>query len=160
MSRGILDLLGRNIASDDAAALLAAYPFLKPEIQDAGVDDAMEAVKYLRSERDGLLIKVSEEGDVLTIFLMSEGKDGFSQFKGPLPGMLAFSATRREVVRTLGAPAVVHPPRKLGSFELGELMRFDMPAYSVHFQFRSGDAGIELVTAMLPHLVPGRSIEA
>ncbi|HET7403048.1 MAG TPA: hypothetical protein VFJ62_14735 [Usitatibacter sp.] len=155
----ILDLLGRNLASDDAAALLAAYPFLKPESEDAGMDDGVETVKYLRSERDGLLIKASEHGDVLAIFLMSEGKDGFSQFKGPLPGMLSFSATRREVVRTLGAPAEVHPPRRLGSFELGELMRFDMPAYSVHFQFRGGDAGIELVTAMVPHLVPGRSVE-
>ena len=141
----ILDLLGKNLASDDAAALLAAYPFLKPEAQDG-----METVYYLRSERDGLLIKVSEHGEVLTIFMMSEGKDGFSQFKGPLPGMLAFSSTRR-------APALVNAPLKVGSLELGELMRFDMPAFSVHFQFRTRDAGIELVTAMVPHLVPGRA---
>jgi hypothetical protein len=153
----ILDLLGKNLASDEAAALLAAYPFLKPETQALEAEDGMQPVHYLRSERDGLLIKASEHGDVLTIFLMGEGKDGFSQFTGPLPGMLTFSSTRREVVRTLGVPATVEAPRKVGSFDLGELIRFDMPTFSLHFQFRNGDAGIELVTAMLPHLVPGRA---
>ena len=39
----ILDLLGKNLASDDAAALLAAYPFLKPEAQD-GMETVYETV--------------------------------------------------------------------------------------------------------------------
>ena len=64
------------------------------------------------------------------------------------------------MLRALGAPAFIRPAGKLGSFEHGELMRFDKPHCSVHVQFRSRGAGIELVTAMVPHLVPGRSVHS
>ena len=150
----LLELLGKNMASPEAIDVLERYPALEPETHA----ELEEGLHYLRSESDGLLIKLSETGEVLTIFLMAEGKEGFSQFAGPLPAGLSFGSTRREVVMALGAPAFIRPPGKVGSFMLGELMRFDKPGYSIHVQFRSSGAGIELVTAVLAHLVPGRSV--
>src|SRR4051812_12710569 len=158
MTHEMLVILGKNVASPEAVAVLKRYPELEPETQDLAPEEGLAPVHYLRSEADGILIKISDEGEILTILLMSEGKDGFSQFAGPLPGQLGFSSTRADVLKALGAPAFIRPAGKLGSFEHGELMRFDKPGYSLHVQFRSRGAGIELFTMMVPQLVPGRSV--
>jgi len=153
----LLELLGKKVASPEGAALLARYPELEPDSDEDEPGLGGDSVHYLKSEGDGLLIKVSGEGTILTIFLMSEGKDGFSQFQGPLPGSLRFSSTRREVVQAFGAPAYIRPAGRIGSFQQGELLRFDRPEHSVHILFKGTGEGIELVTLMLPSLVPGRS---
>lgn len=154
----LLELLGKKVASPEGAALLARYPELEPDSDEDEPGVGGDTVHYLKSEADGLLIKVSGEGTILTIFLMSEGKDGFSQFQGPLPGELRFSSTRREVVQALGAPAHIRPPGRIGSFQQGELLRFDGAEHSIHVLFKGTGDGIELVTLMLPQLVPGRSV--
>ena len=153
----LLELLGKKVASPEGAVLLARYPSLEPDSDEDAAGIGGEPVHYLKSEDDGLLIKISAEGTVITIFFMSEGKDGFAQFEGPLPGNLRFTSSRREVVQALGAPAYIRPAGRIGSFQQGELLRFDRAEWSVHFQFKGTGAGIELVTAMLPQLVPGRS---
>jgi hypothetical protein len=152
----LLDLLGENVSSPEVAKVLAEYPGLKPELDDSAADEGIEPVRYLRSERDGLLIKLSAEGEVLTIFMMSEGKDGFSQFRGELPGNLAFSSRPADALKLFGAPGHSRPAGRVGSFRHGELLRFDWPGYSIHFQYRGDHGGIELVTAMVAQLVPGR----
>jgi len=155
MSR-LLELLGTNAASPGARELLARYPALRSEIEELGPDDGLEPVRYLRSEDDGLLIKCSHDGEVRAVFFMSEGKDGFAQFRGPLPGNLTFASTPGDAVSAFGSPAYRRPAGKIGPLEVGELLRFDWPNHSVHFQFRSGAEGIDLVTAMTARSVPGR----
>lgn len=146
------DLVGKHIAAPEVKARLADYPRLRPE---AG--EASETVSYLRSSADGLLIKVSAEGEILAIFMMSDGKDGFSEFRGELPGRLNFAAEPEDAIRALGPPALRRPEATYGEYRLGELLRFDRPEHSVHIQFRADHDGIDLVTAMTPHQVPGRS---
>jgi hypothetical protein len=154
----LFDLLGKDMADDEVKKTLALYPGLRPEIDEPEPGDDSPPLRYLRSERDGLLVKLSADGELLAVFLMSEGKDGFRQFRGPLPAQLTFDATAADVLRALGAPAYSRPPAKLGSLHVGELLRFDRPTHSVHFQFRSGQAGIDLVSAMAARAVPGRSV--
>lgn len=152
----LLDLLGRNIAEPDVAARLAAFPGLRPE-EGGAPDDPTKTVRYLRSPAEGLQLKLSEEGEILAIFMMSDGKEGFSEFRGELPGRLHFAAEPPDAIRALGPPALRQPPRSYGAYRLGELLRFDGPEHSVHIQFRADDDGIDLVTAMLARQVPGRS---
>lgn len=152
----LFQLLGKSATSPEAREILARYPRLRLETEDAGPGDE-DAVRYLRSEADGLLIKLSADGEVRAIFLMGEGKDGFAQFHGELPVGFGFHSTRREVLQALGAPAYSRAGGRFGNYEVGELMRFDWPAHSVHFQFRRDGRGIELVTAMTAAVVPGRS---
>jgi hypothetical protein len=154
----LLEILGSNVTSPEAARELALYPALRRERDDAAQDEETP-VQYLRSERDGLLIKLSDDGEILAIFMMGEGKDGFSQYRGALPGRLSFASTPADVLKSLGAPAFSQPPGKVGSFHYGDLLRYDRPAYSIHFQFRSDRRGIELITAMTAASVPGRSRE-
>lgn len=153
----LLPLLGRNIAEPEVAQRLADYPALKPEEGGAAPEDATKKVRYLRSLADGLLIKLSEEGEILAIFMMSGGKEGFSEFRGELPGRLNFAAEPEDAIRALGTPASRRGEATYGGHRLGELLRFDWPAYSVHVQFRADHDGIDLVTAMTARQVPGRS---
>jgi hypothetical protein len=153
----LLDLLGKNVASEEAQAVLAKYPALKSVIEDLGPGAGVEPAHYLRSERDGLLIKCNAEGEVRTIFLMSEGKDGFSQFVGDLPGGLTFESTPEEALDVFGDPGYRRSPGRIGQLEIGELLRFDLPDRSIHFQFRGDGNGVDLVTAMVAQSVPGRS---
>jgi len=158
MVDALLEILGKHVLSDDASRELARYPALRRDSREAGPDDAgVPPVQYLRSKADGLLVKLSDEGEILAVFLMSEGKDGFSQFRGGLPARLSFSSTPAEALKALGAPGYSKPAGKVGSFAHGELLRFDRPRYSVHFQFRSDRGGIELVSAMTARCVPGRT---
>ena len=150
----LIDILGKNVASPEAAKELARYPALRREVDEEDSPD----VRYLRSEKDGLQLKVSEDGEVLGIFLFTEGKEGFSQFAGELPAGLTFASTPGETLKALGAPGHSRPPGKVGSFAHGDLLRFDRPGYSVHFQFRSDRRGIELVTALVARVVPGRNV--
>jgi hypothetical protein len=152
------EILGRTATSPEATEVLGAYPNLKVHVEDLGPDE--EPVRYLSNEADGLRLKLSSDGTIRTIFLMSEGKEGFSQYRGELPGGLSFSSTRVEALKTFGAPAYFRASGKLGSFKVGELMRFDRPGHSVHFQFRPDGAGIEMVTLMVAEAVPGRSVSA
>ena len=152
----LLDLIGRNVTSPEAAKILSDFPKLRPEAGGGSPEDRLEAVSYLRSEADGLLVKLSAEGEVLAVFMLSEGKDGCSEFRGELPGRLNFSAEPEDAIKALGPPAVRQPPKRYGAHEVGELLRFDLPEYSIHFQFRPDHDGIDIVTAMAARAVPGR----
>jgi hypothetical protein len=152
----LLDLLGRNVTDPEAARRLADYPGLQPEAGGA-LSDNGEAVKYLRSARDGLLVKLSEDGEILALFMMSDGKDGFSEFRGELPGRLNFAAEPHDAIRALGPPALRRPEATYGGHRLGEFLRYDAPRHSIHIQFRADHDGIDLVTVMAARQVPGRS---
>lgn len=153
----LLDLLGKNVASPEVKRELARFASLRSEIQDLSPYEGAHAVHYLHGEKDGIRIKCSPEGDIGAIFLMSEGKEGFRQFCGELPGDLTFDSTPAEAIEAFGAPAYRRAAGRVGSYEQGELLRFDWPGYSVHLQFRGDGDGIDLVTVMVARSVPGRS---
>lgn len=153
----LLNLLGMNVGSPEAKHALARFPALRAETEDPGPAPGMEPVRYLRSEEDGLLVKCSTEGDIVAIFFMSEGHDGFEEFPGKLPGNLTFESTPADAMRAFGEPAYHRPARRMGGLAMGELLRFDWPGHSLHLQFRADGSGIQLATAMVAKSVPGRS---
>src|SRR5438045_3588847 len=117
----LLDLLGRNVAEPVVAKRLAAYPGLQPEHGGGVGNDATQAAWYLRSAADGLLIKLSADREILAIFMMSDGKEGFSEFRGELPGRLNFAAEPEDAIRVLGPPALRRAAASYGGHQLGEL---------------------------------------
>ena len=147
----LLDLLGKNVAEPEVAKRLAKeFPNLKVEVSDI-------SVKYLRSPADGVQFKISAPGDIVAIFMMSDGKDGFAEFRGELPARLNFAAEPEDAIRALGHPALRRPEATYGGHRLGPFLRFDLPTHSIHIQFRADHDGIDLVTAMTAREVPGRS---
>lgn len=153
----LLDLLGINVTSEEAKEILARYPGMHSEVEDLGPGSGIAPAHYLRSEADGVMIKCNAEGDVNAIFLMSDGKDGFEQFHGTLPGNLRFDSSPEDAIRAFGKPAYRREARRMGSLNVGELLRFDWPDRSLHFQFRGDGSGVDLVTVMTAKSVPGRT---
>jgi hypothetical protein len=152
----LIALLGQSLHSPLVKAWLAALPSTEPTTIDWS--DEGEIHRFLQSKAAGVEIKHSDEGDIDTIFLMSEGKDGFAQFRGDLGEGLVFSSSPEDVMRALGKPSF-RRPAGLGLLNLrhGEIMRYDYPEHSVAFQFREEGLGIEQVTLMTAATVPGRA---
>jgi hypothetical protein len=156
----LLDLLGKNVAEPEVAKRLAKdFPKLQIESSEGSPGARIQPVKYLRSPADGVQFKINAAGEIVAIFMMSDGKDGFSEFRGELPGRLNFAAEPREAIRVFGPPALRRPPASYGGHRLGEFLRFDLPTHSINIQFRADDDGIDLVTAMTAREVPGRSVK-
>ena len=153
----LIDLLGRNIAEPEVAARLKDYPGLRPEEGDGPEDGAAQSVRYMRSPADGLLMKLSEPGEILALFMLSDGKDGGAEFRGELPGRINFAAEPPDAIRALGPPAMRRQETRYGGHPVGEFLRWDLPTHSIHIQFRPDHDGIDLVTAMTATQVPGRS---
>ena len=152
----LIALLGQPLQSSPVKSWLAGLPSTESTTIDWS--DEGEIHRFLESKAAGVAIKHSDEGIVETIFLMSEGKEGFAQYRGGLGQGLAFSSSPDDVVRALGRPSL-HRPAGLGLFNQrhGEIMRYDYPEYSVAFQFRDEGQGIQQVTLMTAAVVPGGS---
>jgi hypothetical protein len=152
----LIELLGQPIQSSPVKSWLAGLPSTKPTTIDWS--DEGEIHRFLESKAAGVAIKHSDEGNIETIFLMSEGKDGFAQYRGELGQGLAFSSSAEDVMRALGKPSL-HRQAGLGLFNQrhGEIMRYDYPEHSVAFQFREECPGIQQVTLMTAATVPGRA---
>ena len=143
----VLALLGQSLESPPVRSWLGSLPQVKANILDWS--DEGEVHRYLESKAGGVAIKHSDEGKIEAIFLMSEGRDGFSQYRGDLGCGLTFLCSPDQLVRAFGEPSL-HRPAADGLFNqrTGEIMRFDYPEYSIHFQFRADEPGIELITLM------------
>jgi hypothetical protein len=152
----LVALLGQPLQSSSVKSWLAGLPSTESTTVDWS--DEGESHRFLESKTAGVAIKHSDEDTIETIFLMSEGKDGFSQYRGDLGHGLAFSSSQEDVIRAFGKPSL-HRQAGLGLFNqrTGEIMRFDYPGHSVHFQFRAEGQGIEQVTLMIASAVPGRT---
>ena len=118
----IVELLGRTFTEPEVAKRLTEYRGLKLEEGDASPDARIAPVKYLRSAAEGLLIKLSDEGVILAIFMMSGGKEDYSEFRGELPGKINFAAEPEDAIRALGPPASRRAAATYGGIALGEML--------------------------------------
>ena len=93
---------------------------------------------------------------ITSIFLHSEGDDGFREYAGELPGGLAFADPRIAVESKLGKAD------KSGGGTFSPLFKKKMPAwdrhdfssFSVHIEYGNGENSIRRVTLMTPDTVP------
>lgn len=143
----LIAVLGKHLVSAEAASLRNAYPRLAPEVLDLAPDEGMPKDHYLSSPADGISLKHTASGQVTTVFLMGEGKDGYAQFADALPEGLSFTHSPTEVRRALGTPSFERAAARR-PFAHGELLRFDRPGYVLHIQFRESGTGIDLLTLM------------
>ena len=137
----LVALLGKHVAGAEAHNILVAWPDLHPE-QDS----------YLSSEKGGLSIKHNPDGLVTDVFLMSGGKDGYTQFRGALLPGLSFSSSPNDVRAALGEPSCSGDPGVVaGILSYGAWMRYDYPTYSLHVEFRSDSgSGVNQITLISP----------
>jgi len=151
----LLDLLGKKVGSGEVSARLRAFKHLRSEPLYPEPDEEPRRM-YLTSKAEGIEIYRTTGGTITTIFLMSEGKDEYSEYRGDLGHGLSFRSTLDEVLRVHGRPAFSRPAGKSRWEDIaGASVRFDTPANCIHFQFRVDGNGIERVTLMSPASLQG-----
>lgn len=148
-------LLGKNINTPEAIVFARDFPSLKAYSLDLASDENVAPEHYLSSEFEGIQVRHSNTGTIEVAFLMSEGKDGFSQYRRVLGNGLSFTSNASDVVQVMGEPSVRKPTRVISLIgQVGETMRYDYPTHSVHFQFLISGKGIEQITLSLPSCTP------
>jgi hypothetical protein len=154
--RDLIDLLGLDVTSERVRETLSRFGSFAPEVLDLAPDEGMPKDFYLKSKPAGVCLKHEADGEITTIFLMSDGREGYSKFGGMVSAGLTFSSTAEEVRSVFGPPSFERAASTRKPLAHGRILRFDRPEHSIHFQFLPGDGGIELVTLMSPKAVPGR----
>jgi hypothetical protein len=153
----LVRIVGQYINSEAVRRTLSAYVPLVAEVLDLAPDEGVPKDLFLENVEAGICIKHRESGEVTTVFLFSQGRDGYAQYAGELGRGLDFSSTAEAARQALGAPSFYRAENSnaiLGAH--GEILRYDYPTYSLHLQFSVGGSGLELVTLMSPQVVPGR----
>lgn len=78
-----------------------------------------------------------------TVFLFSEGRDGFRQYGGNLVCDLTFSSSKEEVRKSLGPPNAF---RDTETPEDGGFDKYVYPTHTAHFCYKKSLWQIELLT--------------
>lgn len=150
-------LLGKNLESPGVRQLLQRCPSIERFSSNFALHENVPVQHYLSDKSKGLQIRLSQDNDIEVIFLMSEGKDGYRQCDFTLSKSLMFSSNASDVIEQLGRPDFYRPESidlLLGS--VGEIVRYDYPDKSLHFQLKTSGQGIELITLSIPSCTPGR----
>lgn len=118
---------------------------------------------YLNLKQAGVSLALDQEGRVETIFLHSQGHEGYAEYRAALPHGLSFDDDHQDVVARLGKPTWTGGGQHRVPFGfVADWIKYGFPNHSVHVQFvpegaRTPRAGrIELVTLMTPSADPHR----
>jgi len=90
-----------------------------------------------------------------SIFLHTDGDEGYRGYPRALPEGLSFSDSRQAVRVRLGKPSDSgggNVQRLVGRWPAWDL--YDKGAYVLHIRYAEGEESIELVTLMRPDVVP------
>jgi hypothetical protein len=146
--RDVLPLLGKTM--DEVAAL-----HWVPSEHDEYVGEDATTWSY---QSLGLELSFgNEDGRLQTIFIHSDGHEGFSGFVAPLPLGIAFANDPADIYALLGAPSVnggggtsqVIPGKRIPSWSI-----YRFGAYVLHVQYSPAKDHVELVTIMRPDIAP------
>jgi len=138
----IESLLGKSVNDDKV------HDFIKDSPDDVKMSSFPDLDAYYYTiKKQGVSLMFNGKDRLTTIFLYSEGVDGYKQFAGMIPHGLRFADTRSDVTKKLGLPA-----RSGGGVDslLGKIPIWDkyhFSVYSLHVSYRPTGT-IDLITLM------------
>jgi hypothetical protein len=144
-------LIGQDVNCESVQATIRWLGPFHSSIQDLAPDENMRPDHYLTNKAGGIQLRHAPSGTIEVIFLYGAGRDGFSEYRGPLEGGITFASTAKDIVAALGTPQFHKPERNrplLG--KVGETVRYDLASHSIGFQMALGGQGVSLVTISAP----------
>lgn len=140
-------LIGSNVASQTAQSLLRPFANLEPSVFDLAGDENLPPEYFLSNRSAGIQIRHSKDGNIDVVFLFSEGKDDFEEYKGSLCEGVTFASAPNDIRKVFGEPQWSRPPRTIpGLGAVGETWRYELSECNLHFQFRENGFGIDQIT--------------
>jgi hypothetical protein len=117
------------------------------QLFDGAKPEIMGESPYLNAKTAGISFALEKDGSVRTVFLYSQGFEGFAQYLGSLPAGLTFSSSRVDARAAMGSPVMSGEPGGIGLMAIEYAFdRFEHDNRYVHFQYTKGDDAILLVT--------------
>lgn len=105
----------------------------------------------------GVELGLTDDGRVSFVCFFSKGRNGYKRYQGVLPGGLVIGDDRAAVHARLGPPSRSGTPQMLPVLGLTRSWdSYDLPAYSVHFEYAHEGDALSMVTLMAPEAAPGR----
>jgi hypothetical protein len=133
-----------------AISWLGADPLTLPiytECFDGAAVKIMGESAYLNAKRAGISLALTREHKVQTVFLYSEGVEGFTAYVRALPAGLTLASNRADVRAALGEAAMSAEPGGIGLMAIAfGFDRFEADDHYLHFEYLPGEGGIRLVT--------------
>jgi hypothetical protein len=96
-SKYLYDCIGNTEESENVSKLIKSITCERSEKR-------FKDSYYYSYKLCGLILRFENDKKLSTIFLMSEGEEDFSEYKGKLPYNLDFNLNRSEVVSLIGKP--------------------------------------------------------
>jgi hypothetical protein len=101
---------------------------------------------YLNAKNAGISFALTRDHKVKTVFLYSEGLEGFSAYGGALPNGLSLASSRAEVRAAVGDPVMSGEKGGIGLMAIDfSFDRFEDGKNYMNFQYLPGDKGIHLL---------------
>lgn len=148
MRHPLVDLLGKML--DEVIELDFVGPF-----QERPHAELIHDTFYVALPRLGIALVASMDGRLSCVQLFSEGHEGYTGFRDPLPEGLSFVDSRQLAWARLGTPAASGGGVMIAY--LGEAAvwdRFDRQDHAIHLQYKEGEGGIALISLLRPDAVP------
>jgi hypothetical protein len=128
---------------------LGTDPFSLPVysecFDDAGIEIMGES-PYINAKGAGISFALTQERRIKTVFLYSQGFEGFSAYAGALPLGLTLNSSRAEVRAAMGDPAMSGEKGGVGIMTLDfSFDRFEKGEHYLNFRYLAGDKAIQLI---------------
>jgi hypothetical protein len=107
---------------------------------------ALVETPYLSAKGAGISFALTRDQKVQTVFLYSEGFEGFSAYAGALPAGLSLASSRADVRAALGVPVMSGEKGGVGIMAIDfSFDRFEDGENYMNFNYLSGDKAINLL---------------
>jgi hypothetical protein len=109
--------------------------------------EVMGESNYLNARDSGMSFALDKKLKVESIFLYTNGVEGFRQYSGKLPGGISFEMSRIQVRKMLGESSFSGEAGGTGLMAIDfSFDRYESDAYYIRFEYTEKDAHIRLVT--------------
>lgn len=143
----IVKLLGRRPDNSDAATTLSGFKALVVSQLDLPANGSDLKEVFIRDRSAGFEARLAASGEIVDVFLLREGYQGFAGFPYSLVGELGLEASKSDIEAEFGTPDWSRPPRRIPLLgERGETLRYERDAYMLIFQFSAADGRLDQVT--------------
>ena len=148
MASQIDELLGMDLLKASDSPLVR--PLLVGSKTDL-IDDRL----HLQMPVHGMELIADLDRTVSTIFLYSEGTDGYHEFSGTIPEGINFEDSQVAIRRRLGPPSDCGGGDVIPGFGKARRWdRYDRAGYFLHVEYVDGGSSIRLLSMMRPDSVP------
>jgi hypothetical protein len=132
-----------------AITWLGADPYILPVYAESfggAAAIALVETPYLSAKGAGISFALTRDQKVQTVFLYSEGYEGFSAYAGTLPAGLSLASSRADVRAALGVPVMSGEKGGVGIMAIDfSFDRFEDGENYMNFNYLPGDEAVNLL---------------